>query len=180
MSTIPKLSGTERGGNYCGRRGLPPDWVDQMYADWKRLRSLRAVARLHGRTNQAVHEIFKRRGFETNRNFHQPIFYKGNKYTPCKGGFRRTDQREKCHRMSFLHHVIWVEEFGPIPAGHQVSFKNGDRTDFRPENLICLPRAKMSALHATGENGFTATAKDRLKLLLRGSSAAAALKERAA
>jgi RNA polymerase primary sigma factor len=161
---LPKLAGTELGGRYCGRRGLPDEWVDRMYADWQRLRSLRAVGRIHARSNQTLAEIFKRRGLTTSRKLLEPIVYKGHKYTLSKGGYRRTDGRERLHRGSLLHHVVWSEHNGPIPPGYRVTFKNGDHTDHSPDNLLCLAIAEMSRRNATGENQHTkAKAEERVE-----------------
>lgn len=36
------------------------------------------------------------------------------------------------------HHLIWKEHHGEIPEGHLISFKNGNKADFRIENLECI------------------------------------------
>lgn len=41
------------------------------------------------------------------------------------------------------HHLLWVEAFGPVPRGHALIFKNGDRTDIRLENLQLLTRREL-------------------------------------
>jgi len=46
-----------------------------------------------------------------------------------------------------LHHVLWIEAFGPIPAGHQVFFKDGDKTNFALSNLGCLPIREVTLYH---------------------------------
>jgi RNA polymerase sigma factor (sigma-70 family) len=159
---LPVLGGSDRGVTRPGRRGLPKDWVELMYADYLRLKSLRKTAALYGRTNQNLHDIFKRRGFCTKRKLHEPVLYKGKKYTPCKGGLRRTDDRQRrCQRKNFLHHAIWEDNFGPIPERHEVTFANGDRSDFRPENLICLSAAEMRRRNASGENQHTKSAGEK-------------------
>ena len=38
------------------------------------------------------------------------------------------------------HFLIWENANGPIPPGHCVKFKNGDRTDIRPDNLELITR----------------------------------------
>lgn len=40
------------------------------------------------------------------------------------------------------HRVIWEAENGPMPKGHIVVFVNGNRRDFRIENLECISRAE--------------------------------------
>ena len=49
--------------------------------------------------------------------------------------------------VKMLHRQIWEDNHGPIPAGHQVSFRNADKTDFRPENLICATAAEITLYH---------------------------------
>lgn len=44
---------------------MPEEWVAEMHADYRRTGSLRKTARLHGRSNQALYDIFKARGLET-------------------------------------------------------------------------------------------------------------------
>lgn len=36
-----------------------------------------------------------------------------------------------------LHRVVWEENFGPIPAGYKVYFKDGNSLNCKPENLYC-------------------------------------------
>lgn len=38
---------------------------------------------------------------------------------------------------------VWAEVHGPIPAGHAIAFKNGNRQDVRIENLELLTRAQL-------------------------------------
>ncbi len=40
------------------------------------------------------------------------------------------------------HHLVWVEAFGPIPPGHNVAFKNGNKADVRLENLELISRTE--------------------------------------
>jgi len=36
------------------------------------------------------------------------------------------------------HVLIWERVHGPVPAGHRLWFKNGDKTDIRLDNLECI------------------------------------------
>lgn len=45
---------------------------------------------------------------------------------------------------------VYEQHFGPIPDGHVVSFRDGDRENFAPENLIALSRAEMLRLNQNG------------------------------
>jgi len=41
-----------------------------------------------------------------------------------------------------VHSLVYQEHFGPIPAGHIVVFRNGDRNDLGPENLELITKAE--------------------------------------
>lgn len=46
-------------------------------------------------------------------------------------------------RWRAVHILIWEAANGPLPAGHAVSFINGDKRDLRLENLRLVSRAEM-------------------------------------
>jgi len=147
-----------------GRNGMPEHIVTEMYEDYRRLHSLSACAKLHGRTRQAMFELFKSHGLPRYPKTFKPfIIRKGIKYTPHKDGYMRAT----CgHRLN-LHHVIWIERRGPIPPGFQVSFVDRDKMNFRIRNLVCRPISEISSMHATGANNATRTAGARLGLLMK-------------
>jgi hypothetical protein len=39
-----------------------------------------------------------------------------------------------------VHNLLWVEHNGPIPAGHVVSFKDGNKKHISIDNLECISR----------------------------------------
>lgn len=41
------------------------------------------------------------------------------------------------------HVLVWATAHGPVPAGHVVIFRNGDRADIRDENLECISRVDL-------------------------------------
>jgi hypothetical protein len=43
------------------------------------------------------------------------------------------------------HHLLWTAAHGPIPAGHALRFKNGDRLDVRLDNLELITRRGLMA-----------------------------------
>lgn len=43
----------------------------------------------------------------------------------------------------FAHVILWEEHNGPVPTGHAVTFKNGNRADLRIENLELLSRREL-------------------------------------
>lgn len=45
-----------------------------------------------------------------------------------------------------LEHVLrWTAARGPVPAGHVIVFRSGDKTDFRLRNLQCISRRELMA-----------------------------------
>lgn len=44
---------------------------------------------------------------------------------------------------ALVHRLIWEEANGPIPEGHALVFRNGDRRDIRLDNLELITRAEL-------------------------------------
>jgi hypothetical protein len=42
-----------------------------------------------------------------------------------------------------LHRHVWIQHNGPIPRGHAIVFKNGDRMNCEIENLECISRKEL-------------------------------------
>lgn len=141
---VPKIN--------CGRRGLPEAWAARMYNDYLRLRSLRAVGKIYGRSSQALWEMFTRRGWRTFEKIQRELIeHNGRKFTPGKNGYMRATAGDRAP----LHAVIWTEANGPLPAGHVVMFKDNDKRNFALSNLACMPLRDVVKLKATGANGYT-------------------------
>ncbi|MEI8064587.1 MAG: HNH endonuclease signature motif containing protein [Verrucomicrobiota bacterium] len=164
---VPKMSGM--GACYCGRRGMPRQWIDLMYADYQSGLSLVEVAAKHDRTRQALFDIFKRRGLKLRaKKFNPQLVYRGRKYTlDSNDYYRDTIYRSgKYTAETFLHRRIWSDHNGPIPAGHTVCFKDGDRKNCTIENLELLSHDEQQQRRGTGANQFTKVAKQKLGLML--------------
>lgn len=132
----------------CGRGGLPDYVVATMYADYQRLKSLAKVGAIYGRTRQSMYIIFSERALALNaKRFHPKVTFDGRNYTPGKNGYYRDTAMRKRGQHGQLHHAIWIKRWGPIPAGHQVYFKDGDKTNFALLNLGCLPVAEVTLYH---------------------------------
>lgn len=41
------------------------------------------------------------------------------------------------------HRLIWEAAHGPLPRGHALAFKNGDKSDVRLDNLECITRREL-------------------------------------
>ena len=48
-------------------------------------------------------------------------------------------------RWRAVHLVLWEAAHGPLPKGHAVTFANGDKTDIRLDNLVCITRRELMA-----------------------------------
>jgi hypothetical protein len=48
-------------------------------------------------------------------------------------------------RWRFVHLLVWESANGPVPRGHAITFRNGDKTDIRLDNLTCIPRRALMA-----------------------------------
>ncbi len=49
-----------------------------------------------------------------------------------------------------VHRLLWEEHHDPIPEGHVVIFKDGDRTHITLDNLMLISRAELVVLNKTG------------------------------
>lgn len=47
-----------------------------------------------------------------------------------------------------VHRLLWIEANGPVPRGHHLSFKNGNRQDVRIENIESISRAEWIKRHS--------------------------------
>jgi hypothetical protein len=64
------------------------------------------------------------------------------------GGYRKrkvSDDRTKASRFNwrFVHVLLWERAHGPVPPGHAVVFRNGDRRDLRLGNLELVSRREL-------------------------------------
>jgi hypothetical protein len=65
-----------------------------------------------------------------------------------KDGYRErkiNDDLPFQRRWRAVHILVWEEANGPVPRGHAVVFRNGDKTDIRIENLECITHAELMA-----------------------------------
>lgn len=138
-----------------GRKGHSEEMVRAIYADYWRLKSLAKCAALHGRTRQALHELFKSHGLPRyQRNFHSPVEFEGVFYTPMKGGYLR-GTNNMTGRRELLHYAVWRKHHGPVPPTYQVTFSDGDKRNCAIENLRCEPGDVVRRRNSTGQNQFT-------------------------
>ena len=53
-------------------------------------------------------------------------------------------------RWKLLHKLVWEEHFGPIPAGMIVSFRDLDKKNCEPENLMLISKSENARLNKRG------------------------------
>ena len=141
-----------RTGGVVGRRGLPREVLELMYDDYLRLNSVSKTAKLWNRSRQGMWELLSTAGFRLNSlRKHEAIKHGGLTFRRSgKGGFYRCTTS---HRR-LLHHIVWEEVHGPLPAGTEIIFKDGDRDHIAIDNLWCQPRTVASRARGT-RNQFT-------------------------
>jgi hypothetical protein len=83
----------------------------------------------HGRTGKAA-EVYQPIGTER----------------ITKDGYRQrkvNDDMPRQRRWKMLHVIVWEEHHGPVPQGHAVTFKDGDRSNCAIDNLALLTRREL-------------------------------------
>lgn len=61
------------------------------------------------------------------------------------GVSREEANRLRARRWRGVHVIVWEAANGPLPKGHAIVFKNGDKRDIRLENLACITRRELMA-----------------------------------
>jgi hypothetical protein len=140
--------------------------VGVMYELYLAGRSLAEIAKMYGKTRQAVYDVFRSRGYKLRS---KPLtgltMIDGHRFTLTKGGYLRGTVNG---RRLMAHHYVWEKHRGPIPAGHGIHFENGDRMDVRIENLSLHSIAEISSKFNPHLNQFTSpTGSRKHKLSLR-------------
>lgn len=126
-------------GSELGRKGMRAEFVERMYQDYRKGKSLAEVARKFYRTRQSVYETFRRRGFALRSELRPSnrrrveLSRDGFDYSPAKGGYLRATRGDR----HFLHVRLWEAAHGPVPIGYQVFFRDGDIRNFDLSNLGC-------------------------------------------
>jgi hypothetical protein len=70
-----------------------------------------------------------------------------------------------------VHRLLWEEHHGPVPDGHRVFFRDGDRTNIQIGNLILVPRRLCSTM---AKMGITTAGMSEEAMLVAGLAQAAA------
>lgn len=81
---------------------------------------------------------------------HLPV---GSERQRTNKGRNRTDVYVKVaepNKWVLKNRLVWEKAFGPIPKGKIVMFLNGDTTDCRIENLVCVDRKISTRINQLG------------------------------
>jgi len=70
-------------------------------------------------------------------------------------------------RFKLKHQLVYEKHFGPIPKGHNVRFKDGDRTNCDPSNLELFSRAEHAMLNKMQYTTAPQEIKPTLKLIAK-------------
>lgn len=62
-----------------------------------------------------------------------------------EGISREEANRLRQRRWRAVHLIVWEEANGPLPKGHAIAFKNGDKRDIRLDNLELISRRELMA-----------------------------------
>lgn len=146
-----KLAKGVAGFSFAPRSSAMPNHRKTEYATYlyevyyKAGKSLSQIATIESKTRQSVHSLFVTQGFQLRPLKRLPfIVYRGVRYTPRKldGYYRRTDGNR-----IFLHQQVWIDNFGPIPFGHDIHHRDHDKTNNDPGNLIALSKSDHTKEH---------------------------------
>ncbi|HWW61756.1 MAG TPA: HNH endonuclease signature motif containing protein, partial [Thermoanaerobaculia bacterium] len=105
-------------------------------------KGLRRPGYAPGRMRETQFKKGQRTGFAA--RLYQPI---GTERVSKDGYLERkvNDDLPLQRRWRAVHLLVWEAAHGPLPAGHAVAFKNGDKRDIRIVNLECITRRELMA-----------------------------------
>lgn len=127
-----RLKNIERGRQYWElyRQGLSTNQIGQML----------------GVAGASVWQVLKRHGYATRPRPTAPVIieHAGVRFAPDKDGyFRPAGAAARRAGTPRLHQLIWQEAHGPIPPGHVLTFRDGDRANCRLDNLELVTRREI-------------------------------------
>ena len=77
-------------------------------------------------------------------------------------------QGTQWERWEFLHRAVWEEQFGPVPDGMVVTFKDGNRLNCEISNLMLATKGEMAVMAKKGykfeDPDLTETALNMVRL----------------
>ena len=117
--------------------------VGVMYELYVDGRSLAEIARIYGKTRQAVYDVFRTRGYQLrSKSLKGLTVIDGRRFTETKGGYLRGTVG---NRRILAHQYVWERANGPLPPGTVLHFKDRDPKHIAIENLELVPKTQMAA-----------------------------------
>ena len=83
-------------------------------------------------------------------------------------------------RWKLKHLYLWIKENGPLPAGHILTFLDGDKENCEPDNLMLISRAVSVYLNRNGYGDLAGELKLMAIALAKVTQKASQLKKEAA
>jgi NADH:ubiquinone oxidoreductase subunit len=125
----------------------------EMYRLYRAGYSLSQVAKRYGRTRQAVHGLFKYRGWGLRPRIAPLPFvdFNGERYTVRNTGYYGRTRGKR----TLLHRDVWEASNGPIPSGWDIHHIDNDKTNNAVENLECLPKSEHTRKYSPHNNQYT-------------------------
>lgn len=115
----------------------------KLYALYQEGLPLREVGKQFSMSSQAVHKIFKRRGWPCRKKPKVPhIQFNNHKYGKYGEYWKRTDRKA-----NLLHRDVWDHYNGPIPKGLQIHHKDGNKENNEITNLELMRLDAHTKIH---------------------------------
>ena len=62
------------------------------------------------------------------------------------------------------HRWLWETEHGAVPAGSVIAFADGDRSNFQPNNIVCVPKQVLVRMNRKNSRANPGIQKARMAL----------------
>lgn len=82
---------------------------------------------------------------------HEQIDHYGYTVVKVRDNVNSNDS-DDCYNYTPKQRVVYEQLHGPIPEGHCVIFLNQDKTDFSPDNLVCVPKGYRAIINQSHSN----------------------------
>lgn len=132
--------------------------AQEMFELYQRGHSLAQVGKAYERTRQAVHELFKYRGWKL-RSRAAPLpfmMFNGEKYTLRNNGYYGKTRSKR----TLMHRDVWEKTYGKIPEGWDIHHKDENKMNNDIRNLECLPKAEHTRKYSPHNNQYTKGRKE--------------------
>lgn len=92
---------------------------------------------------------------------HKPV---GSMRICKKDGYVSIKTKEP-RQWRLLHVLLWENHNGPMPPGHQIRFRDNDRSNIRIDNLMLISKKQSAVINKLGLSGVGAEFKDTAVLM---------------